>query len=351
MPDYGHHLEFGTFLTPSSERPEKVVDLAVATEDAGLDLATFQDHPYQPGHLDAWTLLSWVAARTSTLRVAGNVLNAPLRQPAVLARQVAALDRLSGGRVDVGLGAGGFWDAIEAMGAERLSPGESIEALEESIDIMRAIWDTGERGGVRIEGRHRRAVGAKRGPSLTREVPIWLGGYKPRMLRLIGRTADGWLPSAPYLQEGDLERGNEIIDAAATRAGRDPREITRILNIPASMSVEEIVDHALRDGISTFLLMSDDPRTIARFGRDVAPAVRARVAAERERRSTPTTRRVRSATALARRGGTGSPTTTCPPPWQTAPWNPGTAPTPDTRRPTCAAAPPAWFCGPAPSTR
>lgn len=301
MPDYGHHLEFGTFLTPSSDRPDNVVDLAVTAEDAGLDLVTFQDHPYQPGHLDAWTLLSWVAARTSTIRVAGNVLNAPLRQPTVLARQVAALDRLSGGRVDVGLGAGGFWDAIEAMGADRLSPGESIEALEESIDIMRAIWDTGERGGVRIEGRHRRAVGAKRGPALTRDVPIWVGGYKPRMLRLVGRTADGWLPSAPYLKEGDLERGNETIDTAATLAGRDPREITRLLNIPASMGVDDIADHALHDGISTFLLMSDDPRTIAHFGREIAPAVRERVAAERDRRSTTTVRRIRPAAALARR--------------------------------------------------
>lgn len=301
MPDYGHTLEFGTFLTPSSERPEIVVDLAVTTESAGLDLATFQDHPYQPAHLDAWTLLTWVAARTSTLRVAGNVLNAPLRQPALLARQIAALDRLSGGRVDVGLGAGGFWDAIEAMGAERLTPGESIEALDESIDILRALWDTSERGGVRIDGRHRRAVGAKRGPAPTRDIPIWVGGYQPRMLRLIGRTADGWLPSAPYLQEGDLARGNEIIDAAATRAGRDPREITRLLNIPASMGVEGMVDHALNDGISTFLLMSDDPRIIERFGREIAPAVREQVRAERDRRATPTAHRIRSAAALAKR--------------------------------------------------
>lgn len=301
MPDYGHHLEFGTFLTPSADRPGKVVDLAVTSEEAGLDLVTFQDHPYQPGHLDAWTLLSWVAARTSTIRVAGNVLNSPLRQPAVLARQVAALDRLSGGRVDVGLGAGGFWDAIEAMGAERLTPGESVEALEDAMDIMRAIWDTTERGGARIEGRHHRVSGAKRGPEPTRDIPLWLGGYKPRMLRLVGRKADGWLPSLPYLKDGDLQRGNTTIDAAAGAAGRDPREIVRLLNIPASLSTADIVDHALRDGISTFLLMSDDPREISRFGREVAPAVRKEVAAGRARLSTSTQRRVRSSDAMARR--------------------------------------------------
>lgn len=301
MPDYGHHLEFGTFLTPSADRPGTVVDLAVTSEEAGLDLVTFQDHPYQAGHLDAWTLLSWVAARTTTIRVAGNVLNSPLRQPAVLARQVAALDRLSGGRVDVGLGAGGFWDAIEAMGAERLSPGESVDALEEAMDVMRAIWDTGERGGARVEGRHHRVSGAKRGPELTRDVPIWVGAYKPRMLRLLGRKADGWLPSLPYLQEGDLERGNAIIDAAATGAGRDPREITRLLNIPDSLETADIIDLAVRDGISTFLLMSDDPQVISRFGREVVPEVRDQVAAERGRSATATGRRAKSSVALARR--------------------------------------------------
>ena len=104
MPDYGHDLTFGTFITPQNQRPQDVVALAQLTEAAGLDLATFQDHPYQPAFLDTWTLLSWVAAQTRTLRVAANVLNLPLRPPAVLARSAASLDLLSGGRVELGLG-------------------------------------------------------------------------------------------------------------------------------------------------------------------------------------------------------------------------------------------------------
>ncbi|MEE3921764.1 LLM class flavin-dependent oxidoreductase [Micromonospora sp. BRA006-A] len=67
-------------------------------EQVGLDLVTFQDHPYQPGFLDTWTLMSYVAAATERVRLAGNVLNPPLRQPAVLARSVASLDLLTGGR-------------------------------------------------------------------------------------------------------------------------------------------------------------------------------------------------------------------------------------------------------------
>ena len=89
MADYGHDLSFGTFLTPQNQRPDDVVALARLTEAAGLDLATFQDHPYQPAFLDTWTLMTFVAARTDSIRIAPNVLNLPLRPPAVLARAAA----------------------------------------------------------------------------------------------------------------------------------------------------------------------------------------------------------------------------------------------------------------------
>ena len=119
MTDYGHPLEFGTFITPSNADPAATVALAVLSEELGFDLVTFQDHPYQPRFLDTWTLMSWVLASTSRIRVAPNVLNVPLRPPAVVARAAASLDLLSGGRFELALGAGGFWDAIEAMGGQR----------------------------------------------------------------------------------------------------------------------------------------------------------------------------------------------------------------------------------------
>src|SRR5688500_9346683 len=234
MSDYGHELQFGTFITPQNQRPDDVVALARLTEQAGLDLATFQDHPYQPAFLDTWTLLSWVAARTETLRVSPNVLNMPLRQPAVVARAAASLDLLSGGRLELGLGAGAFWDAIEAMGGRRLSPGQAVDALSEAIDVMRGIWDVTERGGVRVDGEHHRVRGAKRGPEPAHDIGIWLGAYKPRMLRLTGRKADGWLPSLAYMSAGDLAPANRTIDDAATAAGRDPREVRRLLNVQGS---------------------------------------------------------------------------------------------------------------------
>ncbi|GAB3385345.1 hypothetical protein GCM10027452_36600 [Micromonospora halotolerans] len=189
MSDHGHELAFGGFLTPSAGRPEQVVARAKLCEQAGLDLVTFQDHPYQPGFLDTWTLMSFVAAATSRITLAGNVLNLPLRQPVVLARSVASLDLLTGGRVELGLGAGAFWEAIEAVGGRRLSPGAAVDALDEAIRVIREVWDTERRGMVRVEGEHYRVVGAKRGPAPAHPVRVWVGAYKPRMLRLVGRPA------------------------------------------------------------------------------------------------------------------------------------------------------------------
>jgi alkanesulfonate monooxygenase SsuD/methylene tetrahydromethanopterin reductase-like flavin-dependent oxidoreductase (luciferase family) len=301
MSDYGHELAFGSFLTPTSARPHQAVELALLSERVGLDLATFQDHPYQPAFLDTWTLMAFVAARTSAIRLAANVTNLPLRPPAVLARSLASLDLLSGGRIELGLGAGAFWEAIEAMGGRRLTPAQAVRALEEAVDVVRQVWDTDARGGVRVHGEHHRVVGAKRGPAPAHDVAIWLGAYKPRMLALAGRLADGWLPSLSYLGPGDLAAGNAVIDDAAQQAGRSPRDVRRLLNIngrflptgrgplqgPTDQWADELAELALADGISTFILASDDPDDLRRFAAEVAPAVRELVARERSGNSAP----------------------------------------------------------------
>ena len=123
MTDYGHDLLFGTFITPTAQPVHQAVDLAVVADRAGLDLATFQDHPYLPRFHDTWTLLSYAAAQTSRIHLSGNVLNLPLRPPAVLARSAASLDQLSGGRIELGIGAGGFWDGDRIHGQPPLDPG------------------------------------------------------------------------------------------------------------------------------------------------------------------------------------------------------------------------------------
>ena len=310
MPDYRHTLQFGTFITPSNAAPDQVVDLAVIAEELGFDLVTFQDHPYQPGFLDTWTLLSWVAARTSTIHVSGNVLNLALRPPAVLARAAASLDLLSDGRFDLGLGAGGFWDAIESMGGTKLTPGQGVDALSEAIDVIRGIWDSDDRRPLRLEGEYYHLRGAKRGPAPAHEIPIWLGALKPRMLRLTGSKADGWLPSLAYLQPGEVVSSNAAIDEAAVAAGREPREIRRLVNLmgqfaprnggmlngPAEQWVEQLLPLALENGFSTFILASDAPNVMQRFAEEVAPALREAVTAERGAGDV-----VRSAAAIALR--------------------------------------------------
>jgi hypothetical protein len=301
MPDYGHPIRFGSFITPVNSPAAAPVRLAVLSEELGFDLVTFQDHPYQPSFLDTWTLLSWVAARTERVQLSGNVLNLPLRQPAVLARSAASLDLLSGGRVSVGIGAGGFWDAIEAMGGRRLDPGQAVDALDEAIDVLRGIWDAAERRPLRVDGEYYHLTGAKRGPAPAHEIPVWVGAYKPRMLGLVGRKADGWLPSLPYLQPGDLPRGNQLIDQAAESAGRDPREITRLLNVTGQESAGDLARLALEDGISTFIVMGDDPEGLRHFATEVAPAVREQVDRGRDRSGTSTAGRLRSSMARSKR--------------------------------------------------
>jgi alkanesulfonate monooxygenase SsuD/methylene tetrahydromethanopterin reductase-like flavin-dependent oxidoreductase (luciferase family) len=269
-------------------------------DSAGLDLATFQDHPDQPSFHDTWTLLSYVASRTKQIHVSGNVLNLPLRQPTVLARSAASLDLLSGGRFELGIGAGGFWDAIEAMGGRRLTPGESIVALEEAITIIREIWATDERGGVRVNGTYYQVNGAKRGPAPAHDIGIWIGAYKPRILKLTGRVGDGWLPTLGYLPGGptDLEEMNKYIDEGAASAGRDPSKVRRFLNIsgrfaqsgrsllygPPQQWAEELAGMTLEYGITGFILAADDAPSIELFAAEVAPATRELVAAARAHR-------------------------------------------------------------------
>lgn len=286
--NYGHALEFGTFITPSNNNPQGTVALAMRSEALGYDLVTFQDHPYIADHLDTWTLLSWVAGKTARIRIAANVLNLPLRPPAVLARSAASLDLLSNGRFALGLGAGAFQDGIAAMGGERKTPGESVDALAEAITIVRELWNAGERRLLRFDGEHYQLPRVQRGPLPAHDIPILVGGYKPRMLGLIGREAQGWLATQSYLQPGDLARGNATIDEAATKAGRDPREIRRLLTIkgtfadtrdgtltgPPEAWVEDLLPLVLDDGIGTFLLWSDDEATMTRFAEEVVPALK-----------------------------------------------------------------------------
>ncbi|WP_405883530.1 LLM class flavin-dependent oxidoreductase [Streptomyces sp. NBC_01136] len=300
MTDYGHDLVFGTMLEPEGDRALGVVELAELTERVGLDMVSLSDHPYWPERLDTMTLLSVIAARTSRVRLLTNLANLPLRPPPILARTAATLDLVSNGRFELGLATGAqqMWHLISAEGGPRRSAGESVEALEEAVRIIRALWTSGD--DLCFEGKHYHLDGARRGPVPAHDIDIWLGAYQPRMLRLIGGIADGWVPSSPFLPPEHLPAANQIIDEAAAEAGRSPRAVRRIYNIggsfdaagtgflqgPAKMWAEQLTELTLTQGMSVYLLYrADSADFIRRFGEEVAPAVRAMVATERARHS------------------------------------------------------------------
>ena len=238
--------------------------------------------PYQWRYFDTWTLLAYAAGRTDRLRFVPDVLNQPLRLPTLVAKSVASLDLLSGGRVELGLGAGAFWDAVVAMGGPRRTPKESVDALEEAVAILRAFW-SGQRS-VSFEGVHYQVKGAHPGPAPAHPVGIWIGAYGPRMLRLTGRLADGWLPSlgGHYLRPEDVAERQAAIDEAARASGREPDQIERAVNVMAldgdpSAWPEQLVRIASDLRFSTLLVgvPGEDPvGFVRRLGEDVAPRVR-----------------------------------------------------------------------------
>ena len=222
-------IQFGISLVPASDRLDSIRELTRVADDAALDLVGIQDHPYQGHFLDTWSLVATLLAETERISLFTDVANLPLRLPAVMAKAAASLDVLSGGRFELGLGAGGVPDASASFGGPRRSPGESVEALDEAIDVIRLLWS--EQRTVSFDGSYYRLDGAYPGPRPAHPIGIWVGAFKPRMLRLVGRKADGWLPSLGVLSRDELRAGNEQIDAAAEAAGRDPGSIRRILNL------------------------------------------------------------------------------------------------------------------------
>ena len=297
MTDYRHDLMFGAMLEP--ECAVDAVALAVLAEQAGLDAVSLADHPYWPERLDTFALLAVIAARTERVRIFPNLANLPLRPPPMLARTAATLDVLSGGRFELGIGSGAqqMWDAIVAEGGPRRGAAESIDALGEAVQVIRALWTTGPE--VSFHGRHYRIAGAKSGPTPAHDMKIWLGAYQPRMLGLVGRVADGWIPSSPFLPPEGLAAANKIIDAAAVDTGRSQDSVRRIYNVggefsgtgrgflqgPPAVWIEQLTELTLFHGVSGYILYRvESGDDIRRFADEVAPAVRNAVSSERGRR-------------------------------------------------------------------
>jgi alkanesulfonate monooxygenase SsuD/methylene tetrahydromethanopterin reductase-like flavin-dependent oxidoreductase (luciferase family) len=284
-------LTFGYFLVPNAADP--LLETARLVERLGLDYVAVQDHPYQRRFVDTFALMSAILAATTALRVFPDVANLPLRPPAVLAKTAATLDVLSGGRFELGLGAGGFWDAIDGYGGTRRTPGEAVDQLAEGIEVIRRVW-SGERN-LRFEGDYYHLRGVHSGPVPVHDIGIWLGAMGPRSLRQTGRLADGWVPSIRPDAVHRLVEMNARVDEGAAQAGREPSAVRRIFNVngvitdgasegflrgPADQWADELASLAVDHRADTLVFWSgeqDEREQLRRFAETVVPATRERL--------------------------------------------------------------------------
>lgn len=223
-------LQFGIAVDPAAGDPQDPFWRARIADEQGIELVTCMDHPYNRRLMDTWTLLTALATRTERVHIAGNVFNLPLRPPAMLAKMAATLDLLSGGRFEMGLGAGAMWDGIEAFGGPRRSPGEAYGAFRDALYILRGMWDN-PGDSFTYEGDYYQVRGARPGPAPAHSIPIWVGATGPRMMNLLGHMADGLLVSRNRVPPRRLLQLNHLIDEGAKEAGREPAAIRRGYNL------------------------------------------------------------------------------------------------------------------------
>jgi alkanesulfonate monooxygenase SsuD/methylene tetrahydromethanopterin reductase-like flavin-dependent oxidoreductase (luciferase family) len=284
-------LSFGVGVPASAAPGDDPVGFAQEAERLGYDFVSAADHPCgsDPSY-ETPTMLTWIAARTSRIKVASRVLAVPFRRPAIVAKIATSLDLLSGGRFILGLGGGYSDQEIAALGAMALSPGEKIDGLAEAIQVIRGAWTD---PGYTQLGKYHSARNLRMEPRPARAIPIWLGTFGPRALAVTGRLADGWIPSLGYMPVEEIPAMRRRIDSAAEAAGRQPEAIRGILNVnirvgpPAERrpdtvagSASQVVDQ-LRDllglGFSGFnFLVSGPDRTanMRRIADEVLPVLR-----------------------------------------------------------------------------
>lgn len=291
-------MEFGFSLLPTPDFAAHL-ELVSTAEEHGLDLVGIQDHPYAPTLVDSFSLIATLLARTERLRFFPDVANLPLRPPAMLASAAATLDLASGGRFELGIGAGGYWRAITSMGVPELTSADALDALGEAVQIMRDLWQPGE-AAVRHSGKHYQVNGVHAGPAPAHPINIWVGAQGPRAQRFTGSVADGWAAPIPsYLPYEKWPEANVVIDQAAQAAGRDPGEVLRMAQIvgtvtsskgelptqgadPVRGTPEQWADFiaalAIDQPFRTFVFWPEEQsvQQIARFASEVVPLVRER---------------------------------------------------------------------------
>lgn len=295
MPD--RRTWFGFAPATDTGMAPAILRYADRADRAGLDLLAVADHPYYGGRLDAYATVGMMLGRTTSIAGAVTVTNLPARPAPVLARTVTSLSALSGGRIVLGIGAGGYWDEIVRLGTLRLTPSAAVRAMEEAITLIRALSGGGPP--VTFIGEFYQVTGLD--PASAPAPPVWTGAVGPRSLAVTGRLADGWIPgySADWISPRYL-RSRTVIDDAAIAAGRDPAKIATIFNLPAHITAaplaaprdrtgrwvggsvgqwtDELTAAIIEHGADGFIYFAPDAATsdiaLGRWAEEVVPAVR-----------------------------------------------------------------------------
>jgi alkanesulfonate monooxygenase SsuD/methylene tetrahydromethanopterin reductase-like flavin-dependent oxidoreductase (luciferase family) len=293
---------FGFGAQSGIEHTPDLLRMAEQADQDGLDILSLSDHPYLGKDLDAYAGIGFVLGRTRHISGIVDVTNLPTRPAPMLARTVTSLSALSGGRIVLGMGAGGRWDRIADLGVPPLTPGDAVDAFEEAIVLVKLLSGGGPP--VTYQGRHYQVNQIE--PAPVAALPVWTGSVGPKSLAVTGRVADGWIPGrASDWRSERYRESRPIIDEAAAAAGRDPREIRTVFNFPGRITdrpladtrdgdgrwiggsvgqwIEELTEAVLTHGASGFVLFTNgfgtpDDVSLGRWSSEIAPAVREAIA-------------------------------------------------------------------------
>ena len=264
---------------------EKTVERWQAFERMGLESAWLCDHLVQPSrpegpYFEAWTLLAALAARTSTIRIGVLVTSNTFRHPALLAKEAVTVDHVSGGRLEVGLGAGWYEPEHRMFGIPFPETGELVGRFREAVELLDGMLSTDVSS---YSGRYYRTEGARNRPAPVQRPrpPLLLGAFGPRMLRVVARHADTW---NAFGTPQEMRERNQLLDQYCEEIGRDPESLDRSLYywVPtvtqdpwaSPAAFEDVLAPYVEAGMNQFLV--DQPRddqmdVLERVAADVIP--------------------------------------------------------------------------------
>ncbi len=298
-----HKVLFGLGLENGVHQVSEMLGHARLADDAGLDVVSLSDHPYFAERVDAYTALGFILGSTSNITGAVIMTNLLSRPAPILARTVTGLSTISGGRVVLGLGAGGLWEEIVALGVPRLSPAARVRALEEAIMVVRALSGGGDP--VTFDGEFYQVTELT--PAAAPTPPIWTGSLGPKNLAVTGRRADGWIPGhLADWRSREVAEARPIVDEAAASVGRNATDVDTIYNVSGRLTraplretrddegrwtgggvaqwVEELTFAVLEHGAAAFIYLvppgeNISDATLDLWAHEVVPAVREAIAA------------------------------------------------------------------------